>query len=199
MMKKSVWSVLTLGAVIVGVTACNSARPVIGTDSGTTIVIPDGGPHDAGPGTTPDTGGGGGGCTLAVTAGNFGALSAACLPRCAGATLTAINACPTTDDGTCLNAALNGDTTPGVAWSINGMAAMAQLDCGGCFSNQQLHCLSASGCGSQVDAYVMCASGAGMPTCTTEVNALNTCGMTNQTAFGACANGAMGIVACFGG
>lgn len=201
MMKSASVRLILVLAVLV-MAACNSPRPSTGNDTGT-IVLPDGGAHDSGggggadTGGARDTGGGGGSCSLTVSAGNFGSLSAGCFPRCSAATLTAINACTT---AACQQSALDADTTPGTAWTANGMAATAELDCGGCFGNQQLHCFSVSGCAAEVDAYVTCASGAGMPTCTTELTAVNTCGMTNETAIQACANDAtMGIVACFGG
>jgi hypothetical protein len=197
MMKKSASVLLILGAAILG-TACGSPRPVLGNDSGM-IVLPDGGGVDSGGGGhdgggARDTGGGGGSCSLTVAAGNFGSLTAGCFPRCSGATLDAINACTTAD---CQQMALDSDTTPGIAWSANGTAQTAPLDCAGCFQNQQLHCFSASGCASEVDALVTCLGGGAMPMCTAEITALNDCGTTNQTAIQTCVNSATGIVACF--
>jgi hypothetical protein len=198
-MKKSASVLLVLGAVLLGA-ACNSPRPAVNPDTGT-IVLPDGGARDTGgggggdSGGARDTGGGGGSCTLTVAAGNFGSLTSGCFPRCSMATLTAINACTT---AACQQGALDADTTGGVSWSVNGMAQTAELDCVGCFANQQLHCFSASGCAAEVDAYVTCAGAGGTPDCNTQLTALNTCGMANQAAIMTCGNSAtMGIIACF--
>jgi hypothetical protein len=179
--------------------ACNNSRPA--ADTGISLADVGGGGHDAG--TPGHDAAMTGPCSLTVTAASIGSLMGGCFPRCSAATVTAINACPATDDGTCLNAALMSDTTPGIAWTQNGTAATAMLDCGTCFGVQQLHCITANGCNNEVTAYLTCRrSATPAPPCTTEDMAITTCAndAAHNPAIRACLmDGTMGVQACFGG
>lgn len=201
-MKNVAFAVVALGMV-----ACNNSPRLV--DSGP-IVLPDSGPggHDSGPVMGHDSGPVTTGCSLTVAAGNFGSLTAGCFPRCSAATAmmafgTGAGQCGamTGNAGAmCQQAAINADTTASTTVTIG--TNSQQLDCGGCVQFQLLHCASANGCSSQVDAFLSCSSMAlpdgGVPACTTEIDNLNTC-INAQAGVGTCENDmTMGIVACFG-
>jgi hypothetical protein len=180
--------------VALGMVACNSPRPNV-VDSGP-ITLGDSGPRDSGP-VGNDTGPVTGGCSLTVTDTSFPSLSAGCFPRCSSATATAVQACTT---GQCVADALDADTTPGAAWTANGMAAAMPLDCGGCYNFQLLHCFAENGCRTETNAFLNCDDTTDADMCMGEVTAVNTCSglAANMAGIMACVNDAnMGVVACF--
>ena len=161
-----------------------------GTDAGTTTPRDAGttGPRDAG------GGGGGGGCAGTISSTAFTPLTAGCFPRCSAATAAALMACPDPDPmGMCLNTSLDGDTTPTIPFTLNGMPAMGPMDCSTCFGYQQLSCAFDS-CPTQTFRYLSC--NPMMMDCASAVMALDACIMTNAMAFQTCAGAR--INQCFG-
>ena len=161
-----------------GVTLMDSGMMMMGSDSG----------------TRPDTGMMmmGGSCgSIMISASDWPALPAACTstPRCSAATVTALNMCPEDDDGTCFNAAIEADTTTPATVTINGMAQA--LDCGTCYSFQQLSCAFDS-CPMETIAFVGCDQTMDADMCNGEVTAVNACIMANQMAFQTCAQAEIG-------
>ncbi|NOY90440.1 MAG: hypothetical protein GXP55_04450 [Deltaproteobacteria bacterium] len=134
-------------------------------------------------GTTTDSGSGGT-CDVGAT----GLTGAGCFPRCAMATLTAVNACA---DTTCLQTALGADTTPGIMVTPPGSAAV-EVKCLQCYALQQNSC-AAESCPTEFSTWATCSQGGGA--CTAENTALNTCISASST-FQPCAQSRIGM--CFG-
>ncbi|HEY4221049.1 MAG TPA: hypothetical protein VGO62_06895 [Myxococcota bacterium] len=104
-------------------------------------------------------------------------LADADLPRCTAATRDCISACPSDGDD-CRNACWAGDATAPDAAGVN---------CNSCIFTQLLACLDANSCHDEVAAFYCClvdACSTGTPgcdqQCTTEVNAMFTCGAVNS-------------------
>ncbi len=125
------------------------------------------------------------------------AMPGACLPRCRSATLTAINACPADDDGTCLFAALDADTTPAASMTVAGGGAI-DVTCGLCFDLQRFSCYSEP-CPSSAASYLLCDSSTDPDGCAGERSALVSCldglSATQQTRLDTCFNTV--VIACF--
>ncbi len=173
---------------------CGGGRS--GSDAGG-IVLMDSGPGmmgtDAGPGMMGTDAGPGmmGGCSVAGAAG-FPPLPAACLPRCSGATASAVNACA---DAACQQAALDADTTPPTNVDV-GMGMTESIDCSGCFNWMINSCIFDS-CPDQFAGCVMCADfcDPAMAGCEAEEAAFDSCIMTNMAALQSCVNSR--AVMCF--
>jgi len=129
-----------------------------------------------------------GGCRIAEYTRDFPPLPAACLPRCARATLETINACP---DGACRDAALRADPTPATTLALPDGGTLA-VDCEVCAAQMQWSCLEDS-CPSQALALHGCRSSGG--TCEREQANLTTCAEASA-GFDRCATDRIG--ACFG-
>lgn len=156
---------------LLGLAACSNPRPMItvpdsqGVDSGMMMGTDSGPPRM-------DSGGTPGSCVTGTTGTmDLLPLAAGCTPRCSMATLTAINACM---DGACVQAALDGDTTPTIPWSVNGMMQGMPLDCGTCYGYQQLSC-ALDACPTETGAYLQCDPMTDADMCNGEVDAVNTC------------------------
>jgi len=130
------------------------------------------------------------------------ALPAGCLPRCSGATLTAVQMCGM--DDVCFDNALLADTTAAGTVDV-GMGMNLGVDCGGngdnfsCLTWQNLSCIGDS-CPAELNTYIECASmvpmgGDVMTACATQITGLNDCQMANSTALSTC--GRSRVVACF--
>jgi hypothetical protein len=169
-------------AALVVAAACSSPDPI--------IMLPDAAPVDSGTdaGGRVDSGGGGGMCAVTIGT-DVPPLPSACLPRCSNATASAVMACTT---AMCQQMALMADTTPGVAFTVNGMADT--LNCAGCFGYQQLSCANDS-CPAETAAYLMCNPMTDSMMCNPQIMALNTCIM-GAPAFQTCFNGLATM--CFG-
>ena len=173
---KKIAFVVAIGALGSMASACPSTPR---TDAGMTtpdtgtIVIPDTGvSRDAF--RRPDTNMVAMTCSMygGITPTSIAAVPASCTPRCANATLGAINACPTNDMGTCLFGALMADTTPSVSMPAGGGAI--DVDCGTCFDLNRFHCFSLV-CSAQASPYLLCDSTMDPDMCMGEQMALNTC------------------------
>ena len=188
---KRIGTWMACGALTLAFSACDNGRttdpdggPIVlsdgGSDSGTPVMVDAG--TDAGSMPT--------GCTVTVS-GSLPPLPEACLPRCAAATASALNAC-TTAGGTpeeqamCQRTAVANDTTPGTTIDVVGVGAQP-LDCEGCWDWGINHCIGQScsaelaacaGCGDQCDPMT-----AG---CEAEETAINNCLMANQSTINEC-------------
>ena len=107
---------------------------------------------------------------------SYARLPSSVLPRCASGTFTTISSCT---DVTCVDNALNADTTTGL------MVGSTTFDCSACVNYQYSYCLQGSGCGMQLGDYSCCfdANCASDPdpnscmqnNCATQTDALTTC------------------------
>lgn len=205
-MKKVAW-ILACGALVMACGGNNNRNDAGsgGNDSGG-IVLMDSGPttmRDTGPARR-DTGPMATMCGpwAGLTATSIEAVPASCLPRCSAATLTAINACPSTDDGTCLFGALEADTTASISMTFETAMGtdMLDLNCGGCFDLQRFHCFSQV-CPDEATPVLICDRTMDADMCMGETTALQTClmgimtGSTEEMTLQTCFNNEVG--ACF--
>lgn len=116
-------------------------------------------------------------CTVSMT----GQLTGAgCFPRCTAATGAAAQACM---DQTCLQTALDGDSTPSI--SIDAGGTPLDVTCALCYSLGVNSC-AAELCPTEFNAFAMC-SQAMTSDCATEVAAVNACIDAMTDAFQTCA------------
>lgn len=169
-------------ALVFGTTGCDDTRD--GDDGG--IMLMDSGPPtvDSGPPMV-DSGPPAGSCAISTIM----ALPAACTPRCTNATQSAAAACGM--DVTCLQNALNADTTPAIPISTPD-PSLNMLNCANCYSLQVTSCIVES-CPTEFQAFAMCPMGSD---CSTQEMALDACVTANNAALQSCANPR--VTACFG-
>ncbi len=133
-----------------------------------------------------------------VTATLVPAIPATCTPRCASATLDAVNLCTETSPPSCLSTAIAADTTPTISMPIGTTAI--DLDCGTCFDINRFHCFSRV-CMTQAPAYFLCDAATDADMCGGELAALQTCldgipiGSSRETTLNECF--ATEVTACF--
>jgi len=183
--------VVDAGAVVM---VADASQP----DARTVIVIPDASvSRDAfrRPDTNPSAM-----CSMypAITATLVPAVPATCTPRCASATLDAINLCVEGSPPSCLNTAITADTTPTISMPIGDTAI--DLDCGTCFDINRFHCFSRV-CMTQAPTAFLCDAMTDADMCRGEFAALQTCldgipvGSSRDTTLNECF--ATEVTACF--
>lgn len=125
------------------------------------------------------------GCSLAGVE-DFPSLPDECLPRCAMATRTCVEAC---GDEACERGCVDGDDTPSTMLDLGtGEGGMIDLDCALCFDFQLTSCEYAS-CPDEVAGCLNCAAdqcdrlSAG---CEAQESALDACLAADMSAFSAC-------------
>ena len=126
------------------------------------------------------------------------AIPASCTPRCAAATLDAVNLCVEGSPPSCVNTAIMSDMTPTISMPFG--ATDIDLDCGTCFDINRFHCFSLV-CMTQSPAYLGCDPGRDADMCMGELTALQTClngipvGSSRETTLNECF--ATEVTACF--
>lgn len=148
-----------------------------------------------------DTGSPDAGPPAPIVCGSIGAspsawpsLPASCMPRCSNATESRVEECG--DDGACVQAGLDADTTPSERVAL-GMERTVAIACGnaasdefGCVGWQSRSCF-ADHCPAEFGRYLECERSVGGPeaagtACASQVSALDACLMANASALAPC-------------
>jgi len=157
-----------------------------GEDSGT--------PPEMDSGTTPEMDSG---SPASCSVSSIMPLPAACLPRCASSTISAVNACFMMDASTedilaCRDTALQSDPTPSV--SVTTPSMPIDGDCEFCW-RWQTNVAIAESCPSEFDAYLTCANMMGAD-CSSQESALDGCVAANEATIQSRFNAL--VMQCFG-
>ena len=212
---KKIALMVAVGAFGTLASACGSpARTDAGVDTGSTIIIPDApSTRDAFRRVDAFVPLPEGACGSVVQeAGLFAPLPAGCLPRCSGSTTSRLLACVAASPmmtcadaacDACYDAGVAADTSPvGRAYagdSAAGTPTFVEISCGGtpdgmagnvfgCETWQQFSCITDS-CPAEFGAALMCYQAnpmTGETACASQLTALRSCQMADQTALSAC-------------